>query len=41
MSVTRMHNGDMTNQKFITSVEYNRDLSDSLFSPTPDALKHK
>jgi hypothetical protein len=30
-SVTRFYNGDMSNQRFLTSVVYNKNLSDSLF----------
>ncbi len=30
-SVTRYYNGDMSNQRFLHSVEYNKGLSDSLF----------
>jgi len=30
-SVTRFYNGDMANQRFLTSVTYNKGLSDSLF----------
>jgi|SRR5581483_9712695 len=30
-SVTRFYNGDMSNQRFLHSVEYNKGLSDSLF----------
>jgi hypothetical protein len=33
LSVTRTHNGDMSNQRFLTSVEYNQNLPDSLFDP--------
>jgi hypothetical protein len=29
--VTRFYNGDMSNQRFLTTVEYNKGLSDSLF----------
>jgi hypothetical protein len=31
LSVTRFYNGDMSNQRFLTSVTYNKGLSDSLF----------
>jgi hypothetical protein len=31
-TVTRYYNGDMSNQRFLTSVNYNKDLTDSLFS---------
>jgi len=31
-SVTRYYNGDMANQRFLTTVTYNRGLSDSLFA---------
>jgi len=30
-SVTRFYNGDMSNQRFLHSVTYNKGLSDSLF----------
>ncbi len=30
--ITRFYNGDMSNQRFLTSVEYNKGLSDSLFT---------
>ena len=33
-SITRFYNGDMANQRFLTSVSYNKGLSDSLFSAT-------
>jgi len=33
-SITRFYNGDMANQRFLTSVTYNKGLSDSLFSAT-------
>lgn len=33
-SVTRFYNGDMSNQRFLTSVSYNQGLSDSLFGAT-------
>jgi hypothetical protein len=32
-SITRYYNGDMSNQRFLTSVSYNKGLSDSLFDP--------
>ena len=31
LSITRFHNGDMTNQRFITEASYNQNLPDSLF----------
>jgi len=31
-SITRYYNGDMSNQRFLTSVNYNQGLSDSLFN---------
>jgi hypothetical protein len=31
LSVTRTHNGDMSNQRFLSSVRYNQNLPDSLF----------
>lgn len=33
-SITRFYNGDMANQRFLTSVSYNKGLSDSLFDAT-------
>ena len=33
LSVTRTFNGDMTNQRFISSVSYNQNLDDSFFDP--------
>jgi hypothetical protein len=30
-SITRFYNGDMSNQRFLTSVSYNQGLSDSMF----------
>jgi hypothetical protein len=33
-SVTRFYNGDMSNQRFLSSVIYNKGLPDSLFEPT-------
>ena len=41
MSITSTRNGDMINQSFITSVEYNREMPDSLFAATPENYKHK
>ena len=40
-SVTRFYNGDMSNQRFLNSVSYNKGLSDSLFAAdvTYDPLK--
>lgn len=32
-TLTRYRNGDMTNQRFYTKVEYNKDLSPDLFNP--------
>jgi hypothetical protein len=32
-SVTRYYNGDMSNQRFLTAVSYNKGLADSLFDP--------
>ena len=31
LSITRYHNGDMANQRFITDASYNQNLSDSMF----------
>jgi hypothetical protein len=31
LSITRFHNGDMVNQRFITDASYNQNLADSLF----------
>ncbi|HXW91909.1 MAG TPA: hypothetical protein VEK33_15285 [Terriglobales bacterium] len=33
-SITRFYNGDMSNQRFLHAVEYNKDLSDTLFEAT-------
>ena len=33
LSVTRTKNGDMSNQRFLATVEYNQDLSDEMFDP--------
>lgn len=33
-SITRFYNGDMASQRFLTSVSYNKGLSDSLFAAT-------
>jgi hypothetical protein len=33
LSVTRTHNGDMSNQRFLTSVTYNQSLADAMFDP--------
>ena len=48
LSTTRYHNGDMTNQRFITDASYNQNLPDSLFDAhvtwnpkdMPPAKKH-
>jgi len=40
MTITRYHNGDMTNQRYLTKVEYNHGLSPDLFDPSV-ALKAK
>ncbi len=32
-SITRYYNGDMSNQRFLTAVSYNKGFSDSLFDP--------
>jgi hypothetical protein len=40
MTITRYHNGDMTNQRYLTKVEYNLGLSPDLFDPSV-ALKAK
>ena len=42
-SVTRFYNGDMSNQRFLTAVTYNQNLSASLFEaslPNKDQAKH-
>jgi hypothetical protein len=31
-SVTRFYNGDMSNQRFLNSISYNQNLSDSMFN---------
>jgi hypothetical protein len=33
-SITRFYNGDMSNQRFVTGVAYNKGLSDTLFATT-------
>jgi hypothetical protein len=33
-SITRYYNGDMSNQRFLTSVTYNQNLNDSMFQAT-------
>jgi hypothetical protein len=40
-SVTRFYNGDMSSQRFLNSVTYNKGLSDSMFAAdvTYDPLK--
>ena len=40
-TVTRYYNGDMSNQRFLASVQYNQNLSDSLFDPTQSSLPRK
>ena len=40
MTITRYHNGDMTNQRYLTKVEYNLALTPDLFDPSV-ALKPK
>ena len=48
LTITRYHNGDMTNQRFISDASYNQNPSDSLFQAnvtwnphdTPPAKKH-
>ncbi|MBS1851826.1 MAG: hypothetical protein JST79_13005 [Acidobacteria bacterium] len=39
-TVTRYYNGDMSNQRFMSTVTYNQNLSDSLFDPA-NATKRK
>jgi hypothetical protein len=39
LSVTRFHNGDMTNQEFITAVEYNAALPPDAFNPALAAVR--
>jgi hypothetical protein len=42
-SITRFYNGDMENQRFLTSVNYNQPLKDSLFDvsvPSKESAKH-
>lgn len=39
-TITRYHNGDMVNQRFLTKVEYNQGLSPDLFNPD-NLLKKK
>ena len=38
-SVTRFYNGDMSNQRFLSTVTYNQNLSDSLFEPGAVSIK--
>jgi hypothetical protein len=42
--VTRYYNGDMSNQRFLTAVSYNKGLNDSMFSlaslPAPSTDKN-
>ena len=33
LTITRLHNGDIVSQRFLTRVEYNRPLPDALFDP--------
>jgi hypothetical protein len=33
LTITRYHNGDMTNQRFLTNVEYDTGLPHELFNP--------
>jgi len=40
-TVTRTFNGDMSNQRFTTSVTYNQGISDSQFSPDTPAGQKK
>lgn len=40
-TVTRYYNGDMSNQRFLSAVQYNQNLSDSLFDPSQTSLPKK
>jgi len=40
-TVTRYYNGDMSNQRFLSLVQYNQNLSDSLFDPSQTSLPKK
>jgi hypothetical protein len=40
-TVTRYYNGDMSNQRFLSVVQYNQNLSDSLFDPSQTSLPKK
>jgi hypothetical protein len=40
-TMTRYYNGDMSNQRFLTSVKYNQDLSDTLFDTVHGTLPSK
>lgn len=40
-TVTRYYNGDMSNQRFLTSVKYNQNLSDALFDTAHATLPSK
>ena len=39
LTITHYHNGEMTNQRFLTNVEYNLPLDPSLFDPAAAILK--
>ena len=40
-TITRYYNGDMSNQRFLTSVVYNKNLSDSLFNVSVTYVPNK
>lgn len=40
-SITRFYNGDMSNQRFLTSVSYNQGLSDSMFGASASPNRSK
>ena len=40
-SITRTYNGDMSNQRFLNSVSYNKGLEDSMFNVTPTNNPHQ
>jgi hypothetical protein len=40
-SITRTYNGDMSNQRFLNSVSYNKGFEDSMFNVTPTNNPHQ
>ena len=41
LTITRYHNGDMSNQRFLTKVVYNLPLDPSLFDPAVRSRKNE